>query len=244
MRSLSFFCLAAIAAVTFLQSASDCSAGLLATQQIGLWNTGVNSSGQKLGFQQEAHGITAQRTDTDPTGSFKVFSTHPNGGWLADNASNASTWVTAENLAVSAGNPGNTERASIWEFTWNVNNTLGTDLVVEGQWASDNDAEIYLNGVSTGITRIRQFSGDEITERTFDVFKSFTITGFLAGANTLTIRLNNQPAGPEVPEQTVMGLRVEFTSAAVPEPSSLLLSGSLVVCGLCFRRRKPTGAEI
>jgi hypothetical protein len=110
---------------------------------------------------------------------------------------------------------------------------------VTGQRASDNDVEIFLNGVSTGVKRERITSPSLI--RTFDTFAPFTVSGFVAGANTLTFRVKNGFAPTDT--STAMGLRVEFLSAQVPEPSSFLACGGLVA-GYLARRRAARRKQI
>ena len=94
-----------------------------------------------------------------------------------------------------------------------------------GQWASDNDACIFLNGVNTNsCTGFQDFG--QLTAFMID-------GGFVQGTNTLDFMVNNG-GGPT-------GLYVEISGTAdVPEPSSiLLLGGGLLSAAVGIRRRLP-----
>src|SRR5262249_45642139 len=76
-----------------------------------------------------------------------------------------------------------------------------------GRWATDNaGTDILINGASTGQTSAG-----------FDTFTPFQITsGFFAGFNTLTFKINNAGLSP-----SPSGLRVEMSGLAAPEPMML-----------------------
>lgn len=79
---------------------------------------------------------------------------------------------------------------------------------VSGKWASDNNGEILLNGVSTGITTIF----DE-----FGALKPFSISGGFTGNDTLVFRVYNGSC------QT--GLLVSgLTATQAPGPGAVLLA--------------------
>lgn len=87
----------------------------------------------------------------------------------------------------------------IYQTTFDLTGLDPYTAVIVGQWATDNDAEIFLNGVSTGI--ITPFVG-------FTQFYPFTIdSGFVEGVNTLEFVVNNGPA-------TASGIRVELSGEA------------------------------
>ncbi|MGC8792171.1 MAG: PEP-CTERM sorting domain-containing protein [Bryobacteraceae bacterium] len=113
--------------------------------------------------------------------------------------------------------------------------------VITGQWSSDNSAEIWLNGVFTGIAL--NFG------QPFRNLYSFTLTsGFQPGVNTLDFIVNNWNC-PGCNATNPVGLRVNIVSAlaepveAVPEPVTLALVGAgLIALGLVRRKLpKPKG---
>jgi hypothetical protein len=95
-----------------------------------------------------------------------------------------------------------------------------------GQWATDNvGVDIYINGTPT----------DNTNPSSFGAMDPFSIdSGFLAGRNQLTFRVENIPPGANP-----TGLRVEvgFAAAAVPEPSTLALLGLGVLAFGLLRKR-------
>ncbi len=103
---------------------------------------------------------------------------------------------------------------------------------ISGSWGVDNDGEIFLNGVTTGIV----LTGSTVAN--FNVLHPFTISsGFVAGVNTLTFV--NFDSGPPA------ALRVDLagTATAVPEPAvwGLMIAG-FAMTGFAARRRVATVA--
>lgn len=105
--------------------------------------------------------------------------------------------------------------------------------VIVGQWSSDNSAEIWLNGVFTGIAL--NF------EQPFLNLHPFMLTGgFQPGVNTLDFIVNNWDC-PGCNNSNPVGLRVNILSATaepVPEPATFALLGlGLIALGFLRRRR-------
>ncbi|HVQ38552.1 MAG TPA: LamG-like jellyroll fold domain-containing protein, partial [Pyrinomonadaceae bacterium] len=94
-------------------------------------------------------------------------------------------------------------------YTYRVTFTMpaGADLstaVIAGQWASDNEAQILLNGSPTGVT---------IGPTSFAAFTPFVITtGFMPGVNTLDFEVRNRGVGGGT-TPTATGLRVEMSGS-------------------------------
>lgn len=223
--------LVAAAITCCTQFPGEANAGTFLTS-MGFWNTGVDANSAKIGFQTaDPHytGLRGSFASTNPATAFTPTTTAPVSLWVQDNVSPNSHWITTSGAASSTA-PGNIAPGT-FDFSLALN-TVSSLVSVTGQWASDNDVEIFLNGVSTGVKRERITSPSLI--RTFDTFAPFTVSGFVAGANTLTFRVKNGFAPTDT--STAMGLRVEFLSAQVPEPSSFLACGGLVA-GYLARRR-------
>ncbi|MFM7059016.1 MAG: PEP-CTERM sorting domain-containing protein [Planctomycetota bacterium] len=224
------------------QLSTEANAGTLLTS-MGFWNTGVDANSAKIGFTTaDSHytGTSGSFADTNPTTVFNPTATAPFSGgalsWVTDGFSADSRWIT------TPGGAGSSAPQNIAPGTFDFSlalNTVSSLVSVTGRWASDNDVEIFLNGVSTGVTRQRVTSPTLV--RTFDTFQNFTVGGFNAGSNLLTFRVTNGFSAGE--QASTMGLRVEFLSANVPEPSSFLACGGLVAGYLARRRARRKQAE-
>jgi hypothetical protein len=108
--------------------------------------------------------------------------------------------------------------------------TIGAGLdpstaMISGSLASDDSVEVFLNGHDTGV-------GLPAFTSALSPFSLSTGQFFQAGTNTLDFMVSNSGGG-------ATGLRVEMTgSAAVPEPSALILAAMAALIGLGVRWRK------
>ena len=174
--------------------------GPCAQQPLRLYNTGVNADGTAL--------LAAGQTDphytllnTSPLSPNALVVNQPQGnGWLANNTSSA--WIGPKSTDVSP--------AGFYTYrtSFQINSPCSADsAVIRGAWASDNEAEILVNGQATSITT---------GPADFGSLQAFTLTGFNNGLNTLDFRVRNRAASTGA--DTATGLRVE-------------LSGNVLCCG-------------
>jgi hypothetical protein len=195
----------------------------------GLYNTGVNDGGVVLPAGATDPHYSLAGSASPPT--YVALDTYPvTGPWISNTAT--SKWIAPQaNQSTYTGDTNFTYRLS-FDLTGLDQNTA----TITGRWASDNGAELFLNGSSTGQTVLFQSASGY----SFQHWTDFTITGprFNSGVNTLDFVVNNYPNGGINPT----GLRVEFTSGtatAVPEPFTLAFLGfSLFGLGMVGRKIK------
>ena len=223
----------------------------------GLFNTGVDDSGSPLpGLTVDSHYllVTAPSVITTPSAPFAYADISPvnnvyPGAWV--NNTSTSQWIGPNTNIKVQGDPG-------WDsppdFTYNLTFSLAgldpntADIV--GQWATDNESKILINGVDTGIAKSSTGYGS------LDSFEinavNFPTGTFLPGSNTLSFVVTNDPlpAGYSPPIPADRGYSPEFnptglqvggltgTAVEVPEPASAVLTLlALVGCGLLYRMR-------
>ena len=197
------------------------SAVSLSAATITLHNTGVNASDvvQSIGSATSFWTLTAEpggATETLGTTPFRYF----NGAYYADNS--LSGWVSPVVGGFVSANGFYT-----YQLTFDLTGFNAATAVITGTYGTDNSGAILLNGNTVATTLLADFNHTT----------AFTMnSGFLAGLNTISVRVNN--------EGNPTAFRVEFTSgtvnpgtSSVPEPSTLLLMmGGLAVIGLCRTR--------
>lgn len=209
-----------IAAAAFAALASTSANAVVVT---GLYNTGLGVGGAALGAgdgQQDANYFVTAATlpgvnPGDPTFTYK------NVAYAAENA--GSRWISY------SGSP----FAGVGGFTISTNFDLtGYDpasAVISGDWGVDNDGEIFLNGVTTGIT----LTGSNTAN--FNVLHAFSITsGFVSGVNTLSF-VNFDSGSPAA----VRLDNAVLTANAVPEAATwVMLIAGFGLTGAVMRRRR------
>ena len=199
---------------------------LAAQANVGLFNTGVDSSNAVLALGT----VDTHYTVSPGSQTFAVTNAEGYPGyWLGPNAT--SEWITP---LLGAGNTGSGGAAAgnyVYSTSFDLSGINLATAFIQGLVTADNGiTDILINGHSTGFT----YGGPGSS--VYTSFASFTIgSGFQSGINTLTFDVVNG-GGPT-------GLRTEFTGsnfsvAAVPEPQTwVMLLAGLTTIGVMFRRR-------
>ena len=187
----------------------------------GLYNTGVDSLGNALpdNTLDPHYALTSQPSPFSVTASTvsQGYPLSPNGPWVADSAN--SRWIGTQ-LDAPVGN-------YVYQTTFDLpTNTDLSSVLLTGEWATDNQGEIFLNGNSTN---------NVLGLADFQSLNFFTInSGFQNGINTLDYIVTNSATGGGGPT----GLRVanisgNYDVTAVPwETDTLSLIGSTTIFGL------------
>ena len=214
---------------------------LLTTRQaqsgdITLFNTGFDDNGNLLSSGSiDTHYTLITSADPNFSGpnTYVVNNSWPiapAGPWMANNS--VSQWISHRPDAANITNGGH----YIFRTTFDLTGYNTDTALLTGRWASDNTGlDILINGISTGNSNPGQFTS----------FSSFSIAdSFIDGLNTLDFIVHNIPFPPNSPSlggSNPSGLRVELGGIAepspVPEPTTMMLTGSGIVA-LIFIRRK------
>jgi hypothetical protein len=172
----------------------------------GLFNTGVNDDGSLMfDGDWDLHYVLVVNPQVpaypEPVVQDSLAFPIVAGPWVAN--SGTSLWI---------GPDFDTSGAAAGEYVYELEINLAgfdpTTVFITGRWATDNDADLLLNGLPTGIVN----SGN------FDTLTPFRLdAGFLSGINKLQFKVRN-------PELGYTGLRVEDlrggarTGTAVDDP--------------------------
>jgi hypothetical protein len=187
---------------------------------IGISNTGTTAAGTVDPNWQ----VVSSPDPNYPGPSVYVSSSLP-GDYYPDNST--SKWISMNANANSTMAPGVYE----YQTTFSLAGLNPSTAVLEGQWASDNESTIYINGVPTSNT---------IGAYEYGVLTSFTISsGFDPGVNTLDFYVTNDNDATQG-QTNPSALRVIVSgtaAAAVPEPVSLGMCGVGGLMLLVGRRR-------
>jgi len=211
---------------------------LLPAAPIVVYNTGVDSGNVVLpdGATDPHYTLVTSPGPFFPGPDAVVVNSdsYPIPPWLANGTD--SKWIAPQRDQTG----GNTAGLYIYRTTFSLAGLNPATAILTGQWLSDNDGSIWLNGtaVTTGVSGETPTSG-------FLAFTPFTLdstnAAFVSGLNTLEFLVRNEGI-----TSNPTGIRVEITGTAdvigtsdVPEPATYILVGLAMTCGAwAWRRQK------
>ncbi len=188
----------------------------------GLYNTGVDNDGNVLGHMvSDPHYALTWMGDDD--GAPYAIDAHA--AWVQPGDS--AMWIAPTDAGTTDFH-GEAEGYFNYTLTFNID-TNPENVIITGNWASDNSSQIWVNDVFSGFDRPNEYE--------FGTLESFTLTGDMlrSGANTLEFRVYNWPQETDNPT----GLLVtDLSATVVPAPGAILLTGiGTTLVGLLRRRR-------
>jgi hypothetical protein len=213
------FLLAGVLAMLLVGVAS----GAWAAPIPGLFNTGTDAAGNALvggnGVADPHYTVLSSDIPGVTTGVSAVTYFVPSAYAPEDTDSR---WISHS----STGSPGS--GSTVFRLSFDLTGLDPETAVINGVFAADNAALIFLNGTSTGLT-VPQFN----------FLVPFSITdGFVAGVNTLDFRVTDEfpPMAFRVDDLVGTADLLDGGPAPVPAPASLALLG-LGAAALGLRRR-------
>lgn len=187
-----------------------------------VFSTGVDNSGNLLSAGETDPHWTIS---SSPDGAVPAIVTADrNKSWVANTGS--SEWINATGIGTGIEPTG----LYVYTLTFSLSGFDPSTAQITGEWASDNQSEIFLNGINTG------FANDGTNG--FKSLAPFSLTSdFVAGENELQFYVTQiPPSGVNDPE----GLQVDILNAIadpVPEPVTLSLL-ALSTAGICIVKKQ------
>ncbi|MDX6446522.1 MAG: hypothetical protein QOH71_3596 [Blastocatellia bacterium] len=178
------------------------------TARLRLFNTGVADNGSLLASgATDPHYVLLNTSPVSPNAF--VLSANQIVGYVANSAT--SQWLGPDPPGSNGGQGG----FYTYRTTFNLDCDPST-AVISGQWSTDNEAEIFLNALPTGVTT---------GASAFGAFPPFVITsGFVSGVNTLDFRVRNRLSSQGARTPTGLHVQMNGTVKCCPKTGSLTVT--------------------
>lgn len=210
-----------------------------ATPISGLFNTGVDGSGNALGpnVTDPHYALISSDDSAFPIPVAKTVITLP-GTWPANPTTPPAAWISANPVETgeSSGQVGLKPGTYIYRLTFTLAANQNPALAsITGDWAADNVSLIYLNGVYVpGLTNLTGLGGSP-SLLPFNIPSAGGGT-FVTGENHLDFVVVNSDLGPS----GLLVANIQGNAPLIPEPSTVVLSlvGGVGLMVAAWRRRR------
>lgn len=173
----------------------------------GVFSTGVDNFGTPLsvGTTDPHYTLVAS-----PSGPVAAITTTVHPLWVSNTLQSA--WINMSGAGTDIALAGTYE----YVLTFSLAGFNPATVLINGEWASDNDSIIVLNGMDMGFSNLAG---------SFNALTPFQLNnGFVAGVNQLKFIVNNPATElPDQPNPTGLQVHVLNATAVVPEPSTIAL---------------------
>ena len=135
-----------------------------------------------------------------------------NGYWVHNDST--SKWITYSTPLYTGGDSGRT-------FDYQLTFTVSSPETIQVRWLSDNNSDLWLDGVNTGTLIGSRAPASAQNYNTFNAWNNYIPVNLSAGTHTFDVMVDNIGQSSDNPT----GMRFE----AVPEPTTVLAGALLLL---------------